>query len=265
MSKPESHKLVDLSLFEESVSLYQLVPAGDGYASILLRQIVEYILIRRPRKLPTLLILGHEGKRTHALAFLRALAIEDVRVIPAELLQPVAGITSFFHGSHRDSGFVITDVDSLLHSVTLNIHEILQKRECRWYDYLKAGQDVCTVRGVLVLAAESREDVPSSILRFVDYTIELGTYTLAQRFQIVRQRLAYAGVKYENEATIRRIIKAGRVRLHRIIPFLRVCLTRLGAEERNTLREEDVIYAAALCGRAERKPSNRSANRLLEP
>ena len=88
MMEKTKQEICDLSEFDNTVSLWQLIPAGKGKALTLLRTIVDSIHNSDNPKLPSILIIGEEGKRTHASAFFRALGVKQIDEIHASLLLP---------------------------------------------------------------------------------------------------------------------------------------------------------------------------------
>ncbi|MBN2286881.1 MAG: hypothetical protein JXI43_10570, partial [Tissierellales bacterium] len=87
--KQQKNSQIKLDEFS-NISLWQLLPAGDGLGLKKLRSIVNSVLNgqaqRETNKPMSLLITGEAGKRTHAYAFLRALGISDMHHITANLL-----------------------------------------------------------------------------------------------------------------------------------------------------------------------------------
>jgi hypothetical protein len=258
MKQQENRGIIDLAEFDATVSLWQLTPAEDGRALTLLRQLVDHIILNRPERKPSLLITGYEGKKTLAMCFLRALGIEDIKTIPANLLQPTTGVINFFSGSHADKAFVICDAEYLMNSVKLNVYQAVESRQFNVYNYLKEGEDSFPVDGLIILTAIHKDQVPSPILKHVDYLADIGIYTIEQRLQIIKQRLTYAGVTCKSQDALWTIVKTGKGRLHEIIPFLRICLMRLALEGRSNLRREDIEQVAKMYHRPDTKPPSES-------
>ena len=86
----EQKEIVDIDEFDNSISLYQLIPSGTGKAQRHLQQIVDAHFNsqkkRNHNKPLSLLIVGGQGKRTHAYAFLRALGLNLTEEIPSVFL-----------------------------------------------------------------------------------------------------------------------------------------------------------------------------------
>jgi hypothetical protein len=85
MKRAEEKRIISLSEFDNEVSLYQLLPAGSGRALRLLRYVVDYIHTTHPDRIPSIIITGEQGVSTHARCYLRALGIEDIRLLEATL------------------------------------------------------------------------------------------------------------------------------------------------------------------------------------
>ncbi len=96
--------------FDENISLWNIVPSGLGTGLGELRKLIDYIFIEHPHKLPSILITGAEGKRTHARALINSLAIETIKNCPSRYFD--AGISSrqFFHDSSPNSAYIIENI-----------------------------------------------------------------------------------------------------------------------------------------------------------
>ncbi|MHC4691932.1 MAG: hypothetical protein ACYS67_04250 [Planctomycetota bacterium] len=113
MMEKTKQDICDLSEFDETVSLWQLIPSGKGKALTLLRTIVDSIHNSDNPKLPSILIVGDEAKRTHANGFFRALGVKQINEIHASLLLPGSGLIQFF-SSEYNVAHLIAYVELLL-------------------------------------------------------------------------------------------------------------------------------------------------------
>jgi hypothetical protein len=246
MKQTEDKKYAELRRFDDSVSLWQMIPAGSGKALILLQNIVDHILYTQPHPMPSILITGIEGKKSHSRAFLRAIAIDRINEIPAFMLHPASGELNYFHQATRDSGYILADVDELNPDVLVNLHEILTQQRFSLFNMWKESKDTFGMEGVVILTTESVDQVHHSIRQAVDYHVEIEPYTNEQYKLIVLQRLKYCGIQYDCETVLDEIVSRGKGKLRDIIDLIRVCITLIQPDERTVLELKDVRKAVDL-------------------
>lgn len=242
--KQQLKPIVDIDEFDETVSLWQLLPCGNGYALKMLKYIADFIFnAQNKKKNVNIFITGKQGKKTHGRAFLRALGIETITEIPAELLKPATGICSFFDNPHSYQGYIISEVEKLQELVQNNIYEILQYGKYQLHNFLTEGNDTFMVPSSLILTGKDKNGVASSLVENVDYIVELGEYTEQQLILIVLQRLKYCHIEYSEEEVLQFIVKQGENNLHKMVNLLKVAMTIMNAEGKNTLMIADIKKA----------------------
>jgi hypothetical protein len=247
MKKSEEKRIPDLAEFDQSVSLYQLIPAGTGKGLSLLKKIVDYILTAKPIRIPSVLITGGHGIRTHASAFLRALGLEDTREMDGFLLQPCSSLIDYFRNpSANTTGYIITGAHQLDAQVQVKMSDILNRRKFNMFNFIKEAKETYGVEGVLVLTAPSIFVVPESIRRNADYHVAIEPYTHQQKILIVLQRLKYCGLEYATEEVLVEVVLRGNGNLREMIQLMQVCITLLRTEGRTILEMQDVKKAADL-------------------
>ena len=229
-----------MSEFDNTVSLWQLIPAGKGKALTLLRTIVDSIHNSDNPKLPSILIIGDEGKRTHANAFMRALGVKQIKEIHASLLQPLSGLIQFF-GSEYNVAHLIAYVELLEPAVELAICQIIKSNKYHLYNFLKEGKDTFNVPGLVVLTARNLKGVAEPIIEAVDYIILIEKYTHLDL--VLLQRLRYLKIDYECEGVLQEVLKNGKGQLKFMINFLQVCIAVMRADGRDRLLLQDVEKA----------------------
>lgn len=242
--KQQVKPIIDIDEFDQSVSLWQLLPCGNGHGLKMLKYIVDSVLnSQKAQNNISILLTGKQGKRTHGRAFLRAVGIEDINEIPAELLRPTSGVMSFFDNANVNQGYLISDIEKISQFVQTNIYEILSKREFCLHNYTKKGNDKFAVPSSLILTSKDKKCMPTYIPANVDYVIELEEYTEQQLELIVLQRVKYCHVDYENEDILKFIVGQGENDLHKIIKLLKTAIVIMQAECRKTLTLTDVKKA----------------------
>lgn len=238
MSKAQKQIVRDLDSFED-ISLWQLIPAGKGYALTKLKTIVDSIHNSNNTKIPSILLTGLEGKRTYGRSFIRALGIETINEIHGSLLQPVSGVMQFFCNT-TDTAHLITDVNQIHSLVKLSICQILKYKRFYLFNYMKEGLESFEVPGLIVLTAKDINKVAGPIVDAVDYIIEIEPYNIQQSELVVLQRLKYCNIDYEMEEVLSEIVSFSDGELKKIIKFLKVCIAVMrsaGREDKLLLKD----------------------------
>jgi hypothetical protein len=246
MKKSEEKRIPELAEFDDTISLWQMIPAGSGKGLMLLKKIVDYIINTRPSRCPSIIITGQQGIRTHAHAFLRALGLEDVREMDGFLLQPCSSLIEYFRAPSANTGYVITGAHQLDPQVQVKMIDILNRRKFNMFNFIKESKETYCVEGTLILTAPSLYVVSESIRRTADYHVAIEPYTHQQKILLVLQRLKYCGLEYDSEEVLVEVVLRGNGNLREIIQLMQVCMMLLRADGRTVLEMQDVKKAADL-------------------
>lgn len=246
MKKSEENHIVDLADFDQSISLYQMIPAGGGKGLSLLKKIVDYILNAKPERIPSILITGAQGIRTHARAFLRALAIEDVRETDGLLLQPCSALIDYFRNPSPDTGYIIAGAYNLDKQVQPLMIDVLTNQKFNMYNFVRESKETYSVQGLLVLTTRSINLLPPPMRQLFDYQVEIEPYTFQQKILAVLQRLKYCSLGYESEQVLEEITLRGDGILRKMVQLIQICITLLSADGRTEIELKDVKKAVDL-------------------
>jgi hypothetical protein len=246
MKKSEENHIVDLADFDQSISLYQMIPAGSGKGLSLLKKIVDYILTAKPARIPSVLIVGAQGIRTHARAFLRALGIEDVRETDGMLLQPCSALIDYFRNPSQDTGYIISGSHNLDKLVQPLFVDILTNQKFNMYNFVRENRETYCVQGVLVLTSRAITLLPPPMRQLFDYIIEIEPYANDQKILIGLQRIKYCGIGYRSEEVLEEIVMRTNGNLRQMIHLLQIAITLISSEGRMELDIQDIRKAADL-------------------
>jgi hypothetical protein len=246
MKKAEEKRIIDLADFDQTASLYQLIPAGTGKALCLLKKIVDYILTARPDRIPTLLITGEQAVSTYARCYLRALGLEYIKKVDGFFIQTCSSLPLIFENHSRDAGYILANVNQVDRAIQSNINDILTKRQFELYNYLSKEREVYTVEGVLVLTSHQAEMIPDSMKKGIDYHIVLEPYNHEQRVLMILQRMKYCAIQYESENILQAIDIFGGGKLRLMVYLLQICITIVSTDGRTTITLKDLKKAADL-------------------
>lgn len=246
MKKAEEKRIISLSEFDNDVSLYQLIPAGSGKGLKLLKMVVDYILTAKPKRIPSVLIIGGQGTKTHARAYLRALGLEDVREIDGSLLQPCSSLIDYFRNSSPDTGYVIAGSYQLDQQVQVKMIDILTNRKFNMFNIVKESKEIYCVNGALVLTTRSINLSPPPMRQLYDYIVEIEPYTHDQKILLALQRIKYCAIGYQSEEVLEEIVMRANGNLKLMVQLLQIAITLISSEGKMKLGIQDIRKAADL-------------------
>ena len=226
-----------------NLSLWQMIPAGDGKALQMLKAVVNSLLnshpVRESNKPLSLLISGDAGKRTHAKAFLKSMGCEDIRVSPAAVFCSNNDLVEFFSNSSPDTGYVIFDLHSVPGGALKKLFEILHDGELSIID-LRREKIVHPIFGVIIMTMRDKMKLPIYLKECFTHIIALDKYTEQQKELIALQRLKYSNIQLESDEVLRTLSLYGKPYLNSLIRLLNVSITIMMSDGRNVLTNSDV-------------------------
>ena len=143
-------------------------------------------------------------------------------------------------------GYVITNLENAPKFIEYYLSNILKKQQFTPYNYAEKKHDIYDVPGLVLMTSGNRMNVPESVLKNIDYVVELENYTASQLELIILQRFKYASVEIEDESVLQEIVKYGNNELEQSIRFMRYCVAVMQSQSRQVLLKEDVIKAGRL-------------------
>ena len=244
MKKQEQKQIVGIDEFDETVSLYQLVSPGAGRGLSHLKVIVNSILHnpeqQQARPL-SLLIIGKQGCRTHARSFIRALGLETISEIPAQLLHaPPPAIYEFFSPLLLCDSYIISSVDALYPGILKTLHEIVSKGEYSAYNYQRQCKEVFVVFKPVIMTTSKENKIPDYFLENIDHIVKIEDYTDQQLELIILQRLKYCQIDYQEEKVLWLLKEYGNKELYKIIRLLKSAMTVMLSDSRTVLTVDDI-------------------------
>jgi len=244
MKKQKNKQIISIDQFDETVSLYQLIPSGGGRAISHLKLIVDSIhnnQMEEPNKPISLLITGKQGVRTHARSFIRALGCEHINESPAPLLQATpTSISDFFDPLLTCDSYVISSVNLLQPSNLKILHQIMTHGKYSLNNHFNQKKEITAVYHPLVMSALSKARMPKYFIEKITHIVKLEEYNDQQLELVVLQRLKYSNIEYENEKVLNLIVAYGHEDLHQIVRLLKSSITVMLAGSRKVLTVADI-------------------------
>jgi hypothetical protein len=244
MKKQTQKQIVDLDEFDKTISLWQLIPSGEGRGLKRLKVIIDSLHNSRVQQTLepfSLLIAGSQGTRTHARCILRALGLEFPLELPSSLVQSTANeVFNFFSPTRFSDSYIISAISLLYPSILKTLYEVISTGEFSKYDNIKRITEVVPVFRPIVMTTHVKDSVPSYFQEKIDHIVELEDYTDQQLLLIVLQRLKYCNLDYKEEKVLKLIVEHGMEKLHTTIRLLKNAITVMLADSRTTLTVEDV-------------------------
>lgn len=251
MKKQEEQNIYELADFENHCHLWNIIPGGSGNSIALLREIVDSIQYDNyyspGNKTPVILITGATGKRFTAQVLANSLLMEDVRICPAEYFENGYYSHQFFSDSYLNTAHIVTNIEELQNRVESTLWRYISNRQCSYYNGVKkAYGNTVYCNGLIVLTAHDKNVVQKTILKAVDFFVELEPLSIDMLKAVVHQRLFFCGVKYDGEEVLHAIVEQGAGQIEFVIPFLKQCIMMMKAELADCLDMEIVEKASRL-------------------
>ena len=242
--KEQQKQIIRIDDFDETVSLWQLLPAGVGEGLKHLKIIVDSIhnsRVEQSKKPLSILISGKQGIRTHARALTRALGLQFIDETPACLLQtPLTAIHELFSPTRYSDSCIISGISLLCSASRKVVYEIITTGRYTIHNYLEKRTQYIPVNKLIIMTTHLLDKVPNYFMEKIDHVVEIEEYTDQQLELVVLQRLKYCQIDYDEEKVMWLIVEYGGKDLHRIIRLLKDAMTIMLADGRNVLTVEDV-------------------------
>ncbi len=181
--------------FDSNISLWNIVSNGSGIAE--LKKLCEYIHNEHPHKMPSVLITGSEGKKTHARALINSLCLEDVRICPARYFEVGIPSRQVFKDHIYNSAVVIEDILELRPQAEATLWQFLKLGVCAYWSPFENMSDFIYANGLILLTLNDSKKISKTIADGVDFTINIELYSVPQIESILAQRLRFLGVKFD--------------------------------------------------------------------
>jgi hypothetical protein len=238
----QKNKQIKLDEFS-NISLWQLLPCGNGKGLKKLREITNSILNgqaqRETNKPLSLLIHGPSGKRTHAYAFLKAQGIEYIHHSPASVLYTTMDFYEFLYGAMPEAAYLISDLNLLNSGNCKKLYQVLSQGH---FSYMNAGgvKIEVPVLSTIVCTVKKLNFLPDTIISSFEHVVELGEYTDQQKELIALQRLKYSNIEIEEEDVLKKLLLLSPSDLSDLIKLLNLSITVMMADGRSVLTVEDI-------------------------
>ena len=244
MKKQKQKQIVTIDDFDNTVSLYQLLPAGTGSGLKRLKIIIDSIHnseIDNGLKPFSLIISGRQAVRTHARCFVRAMGLEYPYEMPASLIQTTpTEVFNFFHPTRFCDSYIISAISLLYLPALKTLYEIVSDGHYSVYNNFKKTTEQIPVFAPVIMSTHRLDKIPIYFTEKIDHIVEMEDYTDQQLELIVLQRLKYCQIDYQEEKVLGLIVEYGSKNLHNIIRLIKDAITVMLADSRTVLSVEDV-------------------------
>ena len=249
--KKVKQKGVSLANIDGHVHLWNIRSTGSGKAVSFLKTIVDSIHHDNPSSedyvYPTILITGNEGKATNVNALINSLAMNDLDYRECEGEYFDNGIYSrpFFKDSSCDTVYVINNIDRLKGTSGYILWEFIKHKKHTFQNWNNGDKDCVHLHGLLVMTTSDTKNISPSVLKEIDYIIDIESCSALQQEEIVKQRLDFSDVAYEDKA-VEMIVKVTNKTVSKCIDLLKRSFVIMRADGRDKLSLKDVERAFKL-------------------
>lgn len=243
MKQDQKKEYVDLEDYDSSVSLWQMVPSGQGKGLNKLQLLVDAVHsgpIGHSSKPLSVLIAG-EAKKTHSRAFLRALGATDIAELPAYLLTLRYGFSDFVASQQTFDGLLLTGIEQTAVYYMRCLYQYLKEGRYLFKNLSKLDEtpfpfDIIYGNCPIVLTTSDINVIPAFVKQTIDFVVTIEPYTEEQIKQILVQRIKYLGtIEYEGQAIIDKMVELGKGKLDKSISLLKDTLLAMHSEGKTTL------------------------------
>jgi len=254
MKQDQKKEYVDLENYDSSVSLWQMVPSGQGKGLGKLQLIVDAVHngpIGHSSKPLSILIAG-EAKKTHSRAFLRALGAVDIAELPAYLLTLRYGLSDFVASQETFDGLLLTNIEQTAVYYMRCLYQYLKEGRYLIKNLSKLDEtpfpfDIVYGQCPIVLTTSDINVIPAFVKQTIDYVVTIEPYTEEQIKQILVQRIKYLGtIEYEGQSLIDTLVEIGKGKLDKSIALLKDSLLAMHSEGKTLLALKHVERAMLL-------------------
>ena len=239
----QQHQQYKYEEFDEHISLWNCIPAGQGHSLVLLRKIVEGIQSGSFNRNPSIVIAG-EGSRELAIATANTLC-SPAREIDAKFLYNTKNMVDFFSESLFDTVHIVENVGSIGLSESV-LWNFLKSREYK-FSRMDGSWEIIHSHGTIILISEQVKSISPRILKAVDFKVTLEPYTQEQLELLVHQKVKFCSVDYGNNGEVlKTIVEYGYGKLDLINDLLKICILLAQSENRNILTLKTVKQASKL-------------------
>ncbi len=241
--KQDQKIYVDLEDYDSSISLWQMVPSGQGKGLGKLQLLVDAVHsgpIGHSSKPLSVLIAG-EAKKTHSRAFLRALGATDIAELPAYLLTLRFGLSDFVASQQTFDGLLLTGIEQTAVYYMRCLYQYLKEgryliKNLSRIDETPLPFDIVYGQCPIVLTTSDINVIPAFVKQTIDFVVTIEPYTEEQIKHILVQRIKYLGtIDYEGQSLIAKIVELGKGKLDKSISLLKDSLLAMHSEGKTTL------------------------------
>jgi len=243
MKQDQKKEYVDLEDYDSSVSLWQMVPSGNGKGLNKLQLIVDAVHsgpIGHSSKPLSILIAG-EAKKTHSRAFLRALGSVDIAELPSYLLTLRYGLSDFVASQEVFDALLLTNIEQTAVYYMRCLYQYMKEGRYLVKNLSKLDEtpfpfDIVYGQCPIVLTTSDINVIPAFVKQTIDFVVNIEPYTEEQIKQILVQRIKYLGtIDYEGQSLIAKIVELGKGKLDKSISLLKDSLLAMHSEGKTTL------------------------------
>jgi len=254
MKQDQKKEYVDLEDYDSSVSLWQMVPSGNGKGLNKLQLIVDAVHsgpIGHSSKPLSILIAG-EAKKTHSRAFLRALGSVDIAELPSYLLTLRYGLSDFVASQEVFDALLLTNIEQTAVYYMRCLYQYMKEGRYLVKNLSKLDEtpfpfDIVYGQCPIVLTTSDINVIPAFLKQTIDFVVTIEPYTEEQIKQILVQRIKYLGtIDYEGQILIDKLVEIGKGKLDKSIALLKDSLLAMHAEGKTLLTLKHVERAMLL-------------------
>ena len=239
--KEQIYTSPDISSFDEQVSIYKIL--FQDKTTSLLKYIIDKITIDRyehmDSKLPSILLIGKEGKQLISRAFSNSLC-NSYEFIQGKNLGMGGFSGSLYMNSDRETTYYINQADKLSPYTISLLHKFLTQGCIKFRDHIK-GENVTVTAGnkLFIFGVRNKEKLCPDLCKAINYHCYLRNYNKEEMEILTEQRLNWCNIEYQkNIPSV--IVQNGEGCMLNCIRLLSVCYLVMRANSRSNMTVKDI-------------------------
>ena len=243
----EKHIISNINTFDEEASIYKLLFQDRAIA--LLKNVIDKISIDRYEhvnfKLPSILIVGKEGKQLISRAFSNSMC-NTFEVVLGKHLGMGGYSGSVFKNIETETIYYISSAEKLnAYSVSL-LHKLLTQGYFKFRNHMEdEDTTVSTDNKLFIFGVNEPKKLSPDLYKAIDYHCCLRNYNTLEMEILVEQRLRWCSIDFDKQVPAI-IVHNGAGSISNCMRLLSVCFLIMRGNNEMRLTVKDIEIGIAL-------------------
>ena len=241
MKQQEKYMISNISCYDDQASIYKILFQDRAIA--LLKNVIDKISIDRYEhvnfKLPSILIVGKEGKQLISRAFSNSMC-NTFEVVLGKHLGMGGYSGSVYKNIDTETIYYISSAEKLnAYSVSL-LHKLLTQGYFKFRNHMEdEDTTVSTDNKLFIFGVNDPKKLSPDLYKAIDYHCHLRNYNTLEMEILVEQRLRWCSIDFDKQVPAI-IVRNGAGSISNCIRLLSVCFLVMRGDCRNMMVVKDI-------------------------